>query len=92
MAAFHFRCPNPACKMEWRKLFNVRPPQPPKCGRCDTDLVFTAKPPTVRSTENLDNGVMARPVERLDDIEAIMNERAAADTRASKVPDDDADM
>lgn len=37
--------------------------------------------PTSRATEVLDNGMMSRPLERLDNAEEIFRDRARADPR-----------
>jgi len=47
-----------------------------KCPTCDSDCPIVLKPASMQSVEILDNGAMARSVERLVNIEEIMEERA----------------
>lgn len=46
------------------------------CPQCQSDCKPVIKAGSVQVMERLDNGAMARSVERLSDIEQIMNDRA----------------
>jgi hypothetical protein len=52
--------------------------EPLPCGRegCDAQLARVPKAPTTQITETLDNGLMARKLERPADAEQIYHERA----------------
>lgn len=72
MAWFTYKCEEHG---EFRRVFNVRE-KVAKCLKCDKDCKSVIRIGTVQVVERLDNGVMARAVERLHNIEDIMNERA----------------
>ena len=72
MAWFTYNCPTHGnFKVSLPKRAKVVP-----CGTCGADSVPVLKTGSVSVMEKLDNGAMARSVERLHNIEEIMNERA----------------
>jgi len=73
MAWFTYECPTHG---QFRQDLEERLPQH-KCQSCDQmcDTVLKSGG-TISVVERLDNGVMGRAVERLHNIEEIMNERA----------------
>jgi putative FmdB family regulatory protein len=88
MPLYYFRC-GPCnsqikvfCKPE--KLQDER-----KCKTCGSNLVRNQQSPTTNVMEILDNGLMARAVERIADAEEVFKERARKDTleRAGLVDD-----
>ncbi len=84
MPTYNYYCPT--CKVEFKRLFNRKPIRAQvhmQCGS-ETRRVVTATP-THRVTEVLDNSVMVKPVERLTDIEEIMEERS----RSPEAPEPD---
>lgn len=81
MAWFTFRCPTHG---EFKKSLQKREKaQPcPSCGQAsDTILKPTA---SISVVEKLDNGAMSRSVERLHNIEEIMNDRADKHTEENE--------
>lgn len=75
MPMYNYQCPG--CKQTFRL---IRTPEkallPVNCATCDTQLVRKPAPPSSMAKEVLDNGMMARQVERLADIEEIVVERS----------------
>jgi hypothetical protein len=75
MPAYSFKCHN--CNILDR--FILSPPkakEPIFCSKCGCLMVRVARPPTTQVTETLDNGLMARALERPAEAETIYNERA----------------
>lgn len=52
------------------------------CPACSKPLKRTPKPPTAQVMETLDNGFMARRIERPADAERLYAERAKADGKS----------
>lgn len=84
MPTYNFRCCK--CKKMIKKLMTVeayRALRPAEVVACDCG--YTAKremgAPSSKAMEVLDNGLMARRVERLADSERIIQERSAQHTR-----------
>lgn len=77
MAWFTYICPEHGT---FRASLLRRSKQQP-CPECGADSKIVLRAGSVRSTEIRDNGAMARSVERLTDIEEIMEERADKHTR-----------
>ena len=72
MALFTYQCPthgNFRVKLDKREKRY-------KCPQCSVECQSVLKMGTVQVVERLDNGAMARKVERLHNIEEIMNDRA----------------
>lgn len=85
MPTYNYHCPN--CKIDFQRLFRVKPTRPQvhlQCGYVARRIV--AATPTHRVTEVLDNSIMVKPVERLTDIEEIMQDRSRSPETS---PDDD---
>lgn len=76
MAWFTYKCK--VCGYEFRKVLDERVPTVP-CELSDTcqgEAAPVLKPCHVKIVEQLDNGVMVRKVERLHNIEEILEERS----------------
>ncbi len=88
MPLYYFKCnacnsqAKVFCKLEKLKEEHV-------CKTCGSVLVRNPQAPTTNIMETLDNGVMARAVERIADAEEIYKERAKRDTleRAGLIDD-----
>lgn len=74
MAVYHYACPK--CK-SFLKTFK----KGPKCIKCAIPMVREPSGPNLDVKEVLDNGIMARRVERLKDIEEIMSKRSEDDDK-----------
>ena len=74
MPIYHYACPK--CHV-LRKTFK----KGPKCDKCAIDMVRESSGPSLDIKETLDNGIMARRVERLKDIEEIMAQRNRDDVK-----------
>jgi hypothetical protein len=72
MARFTFVCP---AHGEFRVSLNKRE-KTVMCPTCKSESKAVIKAGNVSVVERLDNGAMARTVERLHNIEEIMNDRA----------------
>lgn len=59
------------------------------CSKCQSKSYPALKAGTISVMERLDNGAMGRAVERLHDIEEIMNKRADDHTAATTEPDEE---
>jgi hypothetical protein len=75
MPAFNFKCR--ACG-PFRKLLD-RSAKAHPCPKCSSPARRDPKPPTSNVTETLDNGIMARRVERIQGATEIYSERARQD-------------
>jgi DNA-directed RNA polymerase subunit RPC12/RpoP len=76
---YHFKCSG--CGEIMRRLWDVKrfeDREPWFCGGCGGEVVYDPRPPTSRTTEVLDNGVMVRQVERLVDAPQLFRDRNAA--------------
>ena len=71
MAWFSFHCSD--CG-PFRKSLDRRAKTAP-CPKCEKTSPLVLRPASVQVVERLDNGAMARSVERLHNIEEIMEER-----------------
>lgn len=72
MAWFSYKCKEHGqFKLQLDKRVKICP-----CPQCGTESVVVLKTGTTQVLERLDNGVMARAIERLHNIEEIMNKRA----------------
>jgi len=76
VAAFYFRCGS--CKHEFAKLL-PRVLKDHKCPKCGARAKRAPRAPTSNVTETLDNGLMARRVERIQGATEIYRERSRAD-------------
>lgn len=74
MAWFTYKCKEHG---DFTKSLEKREKQVP-CAKCGAACFPVIKSGTVSVVEKLDNGVMSRAVERLHNIEEIMNDRADA--------------
>jgi len=72
MAWFSFNCKKDGA---FRKSLSKRERRHP-CPVCGEDCPMVLRPASMQSVEVLDNGAMARSVERLVNIEEIMEDRA----------------
>lgn len=72
MAWFSYKCPEHGT---FRITLGKRVPKM-KCPTCGIESCAIIKIGTTQIVERLDNGLMGRAVERLHNIEEIMNERA----------------
>lgn len=59
------------------------------CPDCGEESVAVIKPGNVSIVEKLDNGAMSRAVERLHNIEEIMNDRADAHDKKMGIKDEE---
>jgi hypothetical protein len=81
MPVFYFECP--VCHMPDRMILSPEEGKgdvPCRAPDCSGKLKRTRKAPTTRITETLDNGLMARSLERLADAEKIHHDRAHGET------------
>lgn len=86
MAWFKFKCPEHG---EFTKSLSKREKKLP-CPKCGAESLVIIKSASISVVERLDNGAMARTVERLHNIEEIMNDRADAhDKKMGYVPDEE---
>lgn len=77
MARFTYNCPNHGhFKVSLKKREKTV-----KCPQCDSDSSVIIIVGSTSIVERLDNGAMGRAVERLHNIEEIMNERADKHTK-----------
>lgn len=75
MPMYYYQCE--ACKKTVRRICSPEQSTDlPKC--CSGAMVRTPKPPTSRSVETLDNGLMVKRIERLTEAERLFHERADA--------------
>jgi len=72
MAWFTFECPNHG---EFRRSLPRRA-KTVACPTCQTESKAVIRSGSISVVERLDNGAMGRRVERLHNIEEIMNDRA----------------
>jgi hypothetical protein len=62
--------------------------QSEKCPICKTDSCAIIKTGSTSIVEKVDNGAMSRSIERLQNIEEVMNERADKHSRETRDPED----
>lgn len=82
MALYRFRCGD--CGMEFLKL-HIRVLRDAPCPKCGKKAKRSPGGVTTKTTETLDNGLMARRVERLQNATEITAERARADKTKREV-------
>lgn len=80
MPLFNFKCDS--CGSKNRIILNKYSAQ--MCEKCGSEMRRIPKPPSSRVTEVLDNGFMAKSIERLADIERVSKEESLADLRKKK--------
>jgi hypothetical protein len=78
MALYYFKC-NKCNDLSKRFLKSIKLNEY-RCLKCNELLVRAPKAPTTVVKETLDNGLMARAVERLSNADEIFKERAKNDT------------
>jgi len=78
MAWFSYKCPK--CDTQFKKSLPKRQ-KSQKCPNCNEEARVLLNAGSVQVVERLDNGAMARAVERLHNIEDIMEERDAKSTK-----------
>ena len=71
MPRFTYKCPT---HLEFQITLETRTKTAP-CPRCNTESRAMIKSGSFQTIERLDNGLMAKAVERLSNIEEIMEER-----------------
>lgn len=79
MPRFSYKCPSHG---EFQLSLEKRDKSHP-CPTCGGDSVSIIKAGTTRIVERLDNGLMAKVVERLHNVEEIMEERNDRHSRGS---------
>jgi len=77
MAWFSYNCPNHG---SFKLSLNKREAKA-KCPTCQTESSVIMKLGNTQVVEKLDNGAMGRAVERLHNVEEILNERADKHTK-----------
>ncbi len=82
MAIIRYACP--ACGNRAAVFRTGRTSSPPMCPDCNSFMTRDARGPGVVAMERLDNGVMAKPVERFADAEKLFKERARENMRELK--------
>ena len=86
MAWFKYKCPEHG---DFTKSLPKREKKVP-CPKCGKDSLVILKSGSISIMERLDNGAMARGVERLHNIEEIMNQRADDhDKKMGYIPDEE---
>lgn len=81
MPLFYMACPK--CAATHKRILEPKMVEAQVCGKdgCDSVLIRTPSAPSSRVMETFDNGLMARKVERLRDIEEMLDEDAHKDWR-----------
>jgi putative FmdB family regulatory protein len=78
MPRYLFACA--ACKHKLGKRLEAgQQTNPQSCPRCGAVMERAPSPPSTQVLETLDNGIMARRVERLANAEELLRERAKSD-------------
>jgi hypothetical protein len=84
MPLYYFMCTT--CQLRGRKILKAGEQKLVwPCPTCNNPLVRDPKPPSSQMKESLDNGVMTRRVERLQNAEELYRERAKNDPRFKRV-------
>lgn len=84
MALYYLLCPS--CLQGDRRFLACRSDASRQaCGACGATMKRDPHPPSVQVVEALDNGVMARRVERLKDAEVLHKDRSANDPRMKPI-------
>jgi DNA-directed RNA polymerase subunit RPC12/RpoP len=81
MALYRFRCGS--CKTEFQKLL-IGVPKDAPCPKCGKKAKRNPGGVSTKTTETVDNGIMARRVERIQNATEIYSDRARADTKKHK--------
>lgn len=79
MPLYYFRCGS--CGAELKKLLTPAESKEPRTCECGGPFAREPKPPSNQVVERLDNGYMAKALERPADAERLYRERAAGDPR-----------
>lgn len=78
MPLFYYWCE--PCQNRFYKLLQTAPTsQKVECPKCSGEAVRAPQAPTTKSMEKIDNGLMARAVERPADAERMFKERSQVD-------------
>jgi hypothetical protein len=76
MPLFYFGCPNSECQEQFFKMTDIATARGGyKCPKCDTVSPRTPKAPSSRVVEVVDNGMMAKRLERLPEAGRVFKER-----------------
>ena len=73
-----------SCRRHTRRISKNWADTKTECDQCGGRMVRDYQPPTDRSVEILDNGIMGRQLERPIDIEQMAKERASNDPRITR--------
>lgn len=91
MPLYNFRCTNEKCKKLTRRIMSVQEYDESSgwvsCPDCQFTALREMSGASSRSMEVLDNGFMARPVERLSETQRILSERATEHQRQFRSED-----
>jgi hypothetical protein len=91
MPLYNFRCTNEKCQKLTKRIMSVQDYDDSSGWISCPDCAFTAlremSGATSKAMERLDNGFMARPVERLSEAQRIFAERAAEHQRQHRSTD-----
>lgn len=82
MALYHFICQG--CGEATRRILEPSEVNGLTCKGCGAALKRDPQPPSTQVLERLDNGAMARRVERLSNAEQLYRDRANADPRKNQ--------
>jgi putative FmdB family regulatory protein len=83
MPFYRFECK--VCGHRKRKMLpSGQQTQPVACEKCQSTMWRDPNPPSTQVLEKLDNGLMAKPVERLADAERLYHERALTDPKRNR--------
>lgn len=78
MPLFYYACP--ACENRFPKLLSPdKAKEPQICPKCQKQAERAPQAPTTQVMEKIDNGLMARAVERPADAERIFKDRSMVD-------------
>ena len=84
MPLFYYYCTQ--CDIYSKRI--LEKPIKSNCIKCSFILIRTPKPPSSQKLETIDNGYMARRIERPVDIGELTKERATKHTRENPKNDD----
>lgn len=83
MPLYYYYCSE--CSLEKKRIVDVPVEQP--CPKCNKNMARSPRPPTSQVMEVVDNGLMSKRVERLNDIESILKERSDKHSRETRPKD-----